>query len=355
MLRDSWRIMRRTPALLGLGTISALQGGMYAFVIAGLIVPMTALAQLLVTVGSSSTTAAGAPSALVSALPNVVSAIQRWEPAILGGIIAVVIVWAVLGIFDVAATGGLITQTDRVLNARDVSVGTGMRDGFAVWWRTIGLLAVAALPTLAYLLVVATFTLFTISIPLGLGLTPDLSAIRAGDAFNGVLSTLVGLVGIPLTVLVNLGLRYAVLDDQHWKVAFGSAWRLARSNLTDVALMYLLQLGVGFGAGVALSIVLGVLLVVAGIVVSLLVAAAHTFSGAAMFVTLLAGFVGTAVLLAYSVIVIAWFSVIWTLFWRRTTGRDPIGASSTERRVADLGEGPAGVGAVGVAQPWEAR
>jgi len=324
LLRDTWRIMRRTPALWGLGTVSALQAGMYGLIVVGLIAPMTALTQLLVqmqTAPAGLGTGSGAET-IQEFLPGAIAWIQRWEPALLAGIVAIVALWAVLGVLDVAATGGAISQTEAVVEGREATVGEGMRDGFKVWWRTVGLLAIAALPALSYLLVVALFTLFTISIPLRTGAAPDLSAISAGNAVNGVLSSAVGLIGIPLGVLVMLGLRYAVLEHQEWRAAFSSAWRLAGANFGDVVLMYLLQLGVSLGAAIVLTVAFGVLFAIAGVAIAVLVAAAHAFSGAAMFVTLIAILLASLLALAYSVAIIVWFSVVWTLFWRRITGRE---------------------------------
>jgi len=321
MLRESWRIMRRTPALWGLGAISALQLGAYMLIIMGLIVPMTMLTQLLVVAGNTAASG-GSSGEFAAALPTVIEWIQRWTPQIVAGIVAIIVGWAALGIFDVAATAGAITQTTSALEGRDATIGAGMRDGFGVWWRTIGLLAVAALPSLVYLLAVALFTLFTISIPLSMGQAPNLAAITGGNAINSVLSSVVGIIGIPLAVLVNLGLRYVAVEGQEWRSAFSSAWKLAGSRLADVALLYLLQAGVGLAAALVVSIVIGVLAAIAGLVVALLVAAAHAFSGAAMFVTLLAGLVAAAVLFAYSVAIIVWASVLWTVFWRRLTGRE---------------------------------
>ncbi|MDR3686292.1 MAG: hypothetical protein P4L93_04970 [Coriobacteriia bacterium] len=321
MLRESWRILRRTPTLWGLGAISALQLGVYTLIIMGLIVPMTLLTQALVVAGSAAASG-GASSGLASALPAVVAGIQRWAPEMVAGIVAIIVGWAVLGVFDVAATVGAITQTSAVLDGGDVSVGLGMRDGFGVWWRTIGLLAIAALPSLVYLLAIALFTLFTISIPLSMGQAPNVAAITGGNAINSVLSSVVGIIGIPLAVLVNLGLRYVAVEGQEWRFAFSSAWKLARSRLADVALLYLLQAGIGIAAGLALGIVVGILAAIVGAVVALLVAAAHAFSGPAMFVTLLACLTAGLVLFVYSVAVIVWSSVLWTLFWRRLTGRE---------------------------------
>ena len=321
MLRESWRIMRRTPALWGLGAISALQLGAYTLIIMGLIVPMTLLTQVLVTAGSAAASG-GTNAGFTAALPTVIAWIQRWTPEIVAGILAIILGWAALGVFDVAATAGAITQTSAALEGRDATVAAGMRDGFGVWWRTIGLLAVAALPSLVYLLAIALFTLFTISIPLSMGQAPNLAAITGGNAINSVLSSVVGIIGIPLAVLVNLGLRFVAVEGQEWRSAFSSAWKLAGSRLADVALLYLLQAGVGLAAALVLSIVIGVLAAIAGVILALLVAAAHTFSGAAMFVTLLASLVAAVVLFAYSVAIIVWASVLWTLFWRRLTGRE---------------------------------
>lgn len=322
LLRDTWRVMRRTPALWGLGTVSALQAGMYGLIVVGLIAPMTALTQVLVQLQTAPSSLGANSQSLQEMLPGAIAWIQRWEPVLLGGIVASLIVWAVLGVLDVAATGGAVSQTVAAVEGRQATVGAGMRDGFRLWWRVVGLLAIAALPILLYLLVVALFTLFTISIPLRMGVAPDVGAIRSGDTFNGLLSSVVGLIGVPLGVLVTLGIRFAVVDGQEWRAAFASAWRLAKANFSNVALMYLLQLGVGIGATTVMSIAIAVVLAIAGIIVALLVGAAHSLSGAAMFVTIIAVLLALLLVLVYSIGIIVWVSVVWTLFWRRITGRD---------------------------------
>jgi hypothetical protein len=323
LLRDSWRITRRTPALWGLGVISALQVGVYTLIVAGLIVPMTALTQVLAAVGTGAA-AGDSAGPLATFVPGVVAWIQRWTPELVVGIVAIVAVWAVLGALDVAATAGTITQAVLAEDGYETSVGAGMRDGFGAWWRTIGLLALGALPALCYLLVAAIFTLFTISIPLSMGQAPNFSAIRAGDAVNAVVSSVVGLIGIPLAVLVNLGLRPVVLEGLQWKPAFSAAWGLARRNLADVAIMYLLQTALSLVLGFAISLVMGVLGAVAGSIVAVMVASAHAFSGGAMFVTVMTTVIALPILLVYSVVAIVWFSVLWTLFWRRLTRREQL-------------------------------
>jgi hypothetical protein len=327
MLRDSWAVMRRTSALWGLGVISALQASVYGLIVVGLIMPMMVLTQVLVSAGAATAAGDSSLAPLQAYLPGIVAWIERWQSLLVGGIVAVVVVWVALGVLDVAATAGLISQASKSAEGRDASVGAGMRDGFGIWWRTIGLLAVAALPGLAYLLGIALFTLFTISIPLSMGQAPDVGAMAAGNMINGVLSSVVSIVAIPLAVLVNLGLRYAVLEGQEWKPALTSAWRLARANFAEVAVMYLLQVGVSLAASVAVTIVLGFVSIVAGIAVATLVAAAHTFSGAAMFVTIIAVLIVTVVGCAYVVAITVWYSTVWTLFWRRLTGRESRGVA----------------------------
>ena len=324
LVRDTWRIVRRERALWSLGLISAIQAGMFALIVAGLIVPMTLLTQVLVSAQlEAAVPVPGSGASLQTMLPSVVEWLQRWSGGLVAGIVVIVVVWAFFGILDVAATAGAISEASTIAEGREASTRRGMRDGFRIWWRTVGLLAIAALPSLLYLLVVALFTLFTISIPIAAGQPPNLAAMRSGDTFNGLLSTVVGFAGIPLGVLVQLGLRYAVIEGQEWKAALQSAWRLARGNLTEVVLMYLMQAGISAVAGFAFAFLIALVAIGAGVTVAGLVGAAHTFSGAAMFVTVIAGLLVSTLVLALSAALFVWLAVIWTLFWRRITGREP--------------------------------
>lgn len=75
------------------------------------------------------------------------------------------------------------------------------------------------------------------------------------------LSSLLGLVAIPLSVVVTFALRFAVIGDMDWRSAFSASWSLVKANAGTVALFYLVTLGVGLVAG----LVMGAIIIAAGI------------------------------------------------------------------------------------------
>jgi hypothetical protein len=185
----------------------------------------------------------------------------------------------------------------------------------------VGLLAVAALPSLIYLLAIALFTFFTVSLPLYQGRLPDAISLSASNALTAPLSTLVSLAAIPLGVLVALGLRFAVLQDCEWREALGRAWRLGRSRFVDVALMYLVILGITTAVVIVMGIVVGVVVSVGGIGIAVMVSGAGV-SAPVVVLGVVVALISMLVLAAGSVATFTWVSVAWTLFWRRAIGAE---------------------------------
>jgi hypothetical protein len=317
LLRDSWRTARGTSALWQLGLVSAAQVVLYSAVIGGMIAPLTVLTQLLVQAQSPLAGTGASAEAIQASLPGLLVWLTRNGPVLAATGLGVMLLWGASGVLDVAATGGSISQTLVAVEGRRASFAAGMRDGFGAWWRMVGLLAIAAMPGLLYLLVIALFTLFAISLPMLAGRAPDLATIGVGNTASGLLSPIVGMVGIPLAVLVQLGVRFVVLEGQDWRRAWSSAWALAKTRLADVVLMYLLQLAIASVAAIAYSVVIVVIVVAAGTAVVFAVAAANGFSGTAVVLTAVAAIMVLIVSFALVVLTLVWQSVVWTLFWRR--------------------------------------
>ena len=335
LLRDSWRTARRTPALWQLALVSASQVALYAVVIGGLIAPMSVLTQWLVQAQSPPGGAIPLADMTQTYLPALLVWLTRNGPLLVVGVLGITLLWALSGVLDVAAAAGSISQTSAAVEGRHASFAEGMRHGFGVWWRMVALLAIAAMPSLLYLLAIALFMLFAVSLPLFQGHTPDLALIGIGNATNSILSLVVGLVGIPLGVLVQLGVRFVVVEGLDWRGAWSSAWMLARARAVDVVLLYLLQLAVVSVATIAFSILVGVIVAAAGIAVALSVASVHHFSDSAITLASVAVVAVLVVSFAFAVLTLIWQSVVWTMFWRRITGRDPLGIRPSDALSAD--------------------
>jgi hypothetical protein len=344
IIAAAWRLTRRTPALRVLGLFSALQIVLYSVIVGVVVVPMSLLTQLLL---RTSQLGVGESSALqqttfVSGLLAASGWLSsHWTP-IVAGIGLLTVAWAVSGVFDVAATAGMISQTEAVSQGHRASVSAGLREGFSMWWRAAGLLAIAALPSLLLMLAAAVFTLLAVSLPLAAGQAPNAALLQLGNLMTTPLSTVVSLANIPLAVLVTLGLRFAVLDHLNWRSAFGSAWHMARVHLADVAVMYLVVTGVLLAASLGLA-ALSALVVTAGVLAGALAVAAGMAATSAPVIAVAAatGLLLLAGYVLFMVVVLVWQSVSWTLFWRRLTrpillgeAPDSLGVAQAEGAVA---------------------
>ena len=153
VLWQAWTIVRRSRPLWWLGAVSAAQAIVYSAVVMLMILPSVALPQLVVPLQAASS--ATSPDA-----------------AQLSGLSAV---------FDVAAQVGVITQGAEERVGRRASTRAGLGDGFGVWWQTIRLLAVAALPALVLVLGIGVSTLFTYTLPLMRGELPNTATAVSGQ------------------------------------------------------------------------------------------------------------------------------------------------------------------------------
>jgi hypothetical protein len=326
---DAWAVMRRTGALWRLALISSAQVVLYTFIIGGLIAPMSVLTQLIVQTQQYDATNLNVPetAAVTASRAQIAQVVLwlngHWVP--LGVFVFIITaIWAVFGVYDVAATAGMISQAEAATLRRRASASAGLRGGFRIWWRTVGLLAIAAMPSLIYMLVIALISFFTVSLPIYRGTLPNTAAMSASNAITVPLSSIVSIASIPLGILVALGLRYAVLEDCEWRDAFRRAWRLAKSKLAEVAIMYFVVLVVLTMLSFVMIVAIAVVVAAAAVLVALFMGgSAGVLTGGSVFVIAISALLVTAVCIGTMALMLLWQSVAWTLFWRRLTGREP--------------------------------
>ncbi len=316
---EAWSITRRTPALWWLGLVSAVQVVVYTGIVASITGPLAVLPQLVMAPSASPTLA---ESQLQDLRMRVLAVVTDWLAlhggALLLGIVAVFTLWIALGVLDVASQSGLITQATASAGGRPTSFRVGMRDGFRVWWRVIGLLAITALPSLFSMVGMALVMLFTMTLPLLRGAAPDPGAAFAGNLILSPLSSLAALVSIPLGATAQLGMRDAVLSDADWRTAFRAGWKLIKMHLAEVAVVYLLVAVVG----IVVAMMAGVLLAIVGVPT---IMAAFATSGGSGPTAITSGLfvvaaVSLVVLMPLAVLNYVWASCVWTLFWQRKVG-----------------------------------
>jgi hypothetical protein len=224
--------------------------------------------------------------------------------------IAAVLVAAgfLLFLLSCVASGALVGAAARIDAGERVGFGQGWRIGLGSFWRVLGFKLVQIL-----LLLLA---------PLILLLPPLLGAAGWGGA--GLIRGL--LLDLPVAVaaffwasfvgaLALLGLRACVLDGTGPIASYTAAFGLLRRRFSRIALTALLFVAVGFGAGVALQLVLTV--------------AAAPFSGSIVnevlngrwSEALLAAEAELAVLVPLTLLlssaVGAYFATAWTVAYRR--------------------------------------
>jgi len=317
IVKESFRTVRTQRGLWGFAGISAVAGvfGSVVFGLLGVVVALDVMLGQLLVMGDAS----GGPAAVrvAGALLRAQAQARPWMPMIVAAVALLVVAWLVAVIFDVAAAGGVIAQTDKSLRGERVSFRAGMSQGFALWGRTATLMALAAAPALATAFMQTAGMFVTVTLPLMSGAEVDVAGVLATNRMTNVVGSLLSLLAIPLGVLCALALRWALLEGATWRSALGAAWRACTSNLAEVALIYLVLLALSVVAGVLIGVVVGVLAAVLAIIVVMLFVAGSDTAALAVG-ALSAGcliLIGAAIQGGLSVVV----SVAYTLFWRRLT------------------------------------
>lgn len=313
ILAESWRVTWRERRLWPLALIRGLQALVGVAFLLVLTVPVALL------------TVAVAPSGVSSTLAQDVARHVSGVAADLFPTYALIstlffLVWVAAAVLDVAASGGLIGQVNAAEQGATPSAATGLTNGFRHWGRIAALLAITVMPALIALLVRSIAAWFAIGLPALRGAAPNLGAFYSSSIALSPLSGIAALIAIPLGALVELALRYGVVDDLEWKAAFGRAWALAKKNVGPTALMWLLIFAVTYGATLAVQIVLG-LLVGVGVAFVVLSVLSHAV-GVAWVVGTVAGLVLAVGGLAFASAIALFTSSVWTIFWRTATEVD---------------------------------
>ncbi len=228
------------------------------------------------------------------------------------------IAFAVIGI---GARGGLVWAVNEIEEGRAPRLGEAWNAGFARFWSIFGLWLVLVLPLAIAGLVLAALIIVPIAAPLmrGADISPAL-VIGPACGVLGIGVPLLIVVGLVLGILYITGLRFVVIYSMGTLQAVGEAWRAFRHRLGDHVLMYLISVGLSIVAGLALAIPM--LIIAVPTIVPAIVAAARgtwmLFAGMIALFTVLAVVVG----IAFTAVWGTFTSAMWTIFFRRLTGRE---------------------------------
>lgn len=315
---DAWGITRRTRALWWLGLVSAAQVVVSAVFTVFITGPLSAMPQLLQT--SSVPFGSREPQLQLmreTARVVVTTWITRHGTALLLGIVVVFVLWIALGVLDVASQAGLITEAAASAEGRQTSFRGGMRAGFRIWGRVVGLLAIAALPSMFSMLMMGLIVFLTMTLPLLLGAQPNSGAALAGNVLLAPFSAFAALIGIPLGMSVQLGMRDAVLRDAGWREAFLAGWKLLKTHPMRVVVVYLLAAVIGIAVALCAGVVLAVV-VVPSVAISFAVGGGSGATAITSGLFVLAT-VSVVLLVPMGVLTYVWGSCLWTLLWQRLT------------------------------------
>jgi len=246
--------------------------------------------------------------------------VGRFAPGIIAGALLLIAIGFVLWIVGIAARGGLIQAVDAIEEGRTFTLGAAWDAGFGRFWRLLGLSVLLGLPMAL----------------VGLGLAaavvlPILGAIRTGsDPSLAMFAPMCGafIVGIPLLIVGGvilgtmglLGTRSIMLADAGVFEAAADAWRLFRTRIKDALIMWFITLGLNIVASIVVAIPL-VVVTVAAVIPGVFLVTSRSWP-ALIGLSAVAILVITLVLMLYTAIWGTFTSALWTIFFRRLTGRE---------------------------------
>ncbi len=249
-------------------------------------------------------------------MENTFTELGRWADANTTTLIVVVSVLIFISILywvlSVAAQAGLVYLVNEAEENRTVRLRDGWRVGFQRWGRTFMLNLVVWLPIFA--VVVAMIAIFGASL-YGFGSGGGDAAAAGG--FAGIccglplLGLVVVVVGVVAGIVLNLGLRYAVLHD----ISFGQALARGWTDLTGkrgafVFMLVMIIPGFVYGA------IVGVASLVIAVPAAFMIIAGNIATGIGLLVLLVLALMVPGA--AYGTFV----SSAWTIFFRRVNGME---------------------------------
>ncbi|MDY0088254.1 MAG: hypothetical protein RBS78_06905 [Coriobacteriia bacterium] len=250
-------------------------------------------------------------------LRHVTSWLQHNFATVLAVFFFLMAVGVVFFVLSIAAKGGLIHLVNEAEEGRPVRGLDGWTAGLRAWFRVFGIGFVLYVPYVILVVLILVAALAPVLRAVITGSEPGAEAfvgLCGGLAFGGMLLIVLGvLVGL----LEALAVRHGVLDGSGVFASIGAAWSDVRVQFKDVIVVWLLLIGItmAFGIGVVLIAAMFALGIGAAVLAQSFVAAG------------LIGVVLVLVLLLPSAIFNTFTSAIWTVFFRRVTGR--------ERAIAD--------------------
>jgi hypothetical protein len=303
IIKRGWRITWRYKALWVLGLFAGASGGLNGWGNSG----YRTNGQDLQRLGSGNI-----------AWSEVSTWLHDWAPVLIAAAVAVLLVGIIWLVLSFAAQAGLAWEVDTIERGGRLSLGEAWNVGFHNWGRVLLASIVLALPILLLGLLLtgaAVVTLWPLFRSAVTGASFSATPV-AGVAILG----LIALVSVPVLIvgafilgnMYLLSVRFIAVEGRSSMDAVRASWQVVRHRLKDVFLMWLITLALNIAFGIAIAIPAAVL--AAGTVLTA-VFGAWPVAVVLGLVLLVGVFFASAIWSTFT-------SSIWTIFFRRVTGRE---------------------------------
>lgn len=228
-------------------------------------------------------------------------------------------------ILSFIAQGGMAKATADIATGRGTSLGQAWRAGLHLCWRYVGLwLALLGVALLAAAIVAAFVALALGTGVFAAGATSDAAPVAAVGVVLVLIAIPLALAAVVAAVIATIVATYAqravAIEDEGPLAALGDGWRLFRRNAGASMLVWLVNVALSVGAGLAVSVVVVAAFAALGLIGLALWSVAGA-NAATIVYAALAGAVVVAVALLAGAIANTFFWHYWTLAYLRLRGR----------------------------------
>src|SRR5215210_2528800 len=233
-------------------------------------------------------------------------------------VVLIVLVFVILSLISQGALAESVAALDRGESRR---FSSAFRAGLSNFWRVFGYYLLFLLISLGLLLVFLAIVVPLVLLVAGVFAGTEsvgarvLTVVLAG-LVGFVLLILLIIVYVLLSIIAQFALREVVVGRERVVASIGSGYRLLRRNLGRSLLLWLIQLAISIGAGIALLIILLILgIILIGPGAGLLWVANYTAVG--ILVLIVGGLIFGALFLVASGALGAFNHSYWTLAYLR--------------------------------------
>lgn len=250
------------------------------------------------------------------------ASMERWIPVIIAGVTIWILLALLFWALSLAARGGLVWAVDELEEGRRPTLGSAWTRGFSHIWSVLGLGLMLQLPMLVAVIALGAAIAVPIVLAFAKGgrFAPAAIVPACGALAIGIPLLLV--MGFILGIMYVIALRRVVLDRVGAVQSAKDAWMTFRARFKDTALMWLIN----WGLNVAASLVLAIPIVV----LTFVFAIPGFVAGAAGRWGVVAGLVAVWLLIVIAISVLyagiwgTFTSALWTILYRRLTGREVV-------------------------------